>query len=77
MDADGLSVGETSAIQVRVNVGAEAYPEVVNTASVTSPAEDTDPDNDSDTDPTPVAPKVRLTLQKELVGITADRATYG
>ncbi len=76
VDADGLSIGETSVIQVRVSVGAEAYPEVVNTASVTSPAEDTDPDNDSDTDPTPVAPKVRLTLQKELVGITADRATY-
>jgi hypothetical protein len=56
VDADGLGVGETSEITLTVDVFGEAAPSVRNTASVSSPADDTDPSNDSATDEVTVLP---------------------
>ena len=56
VDADGLAVDETSEITLTVDVFAEAVPSVRNSASVSSPAEDTDPSNDSATDEVTVLP---------------------
>jgi uncharacterized repeat protein (TIGR01451 family) len=56
VDADGLAVDETSEITLTVDVFAEAVPSVRNSASVSSPAEDTDPSNDSATDKVTVLP---------------------
>ena len=58
-DADGLAVDERTVIRLVVAVGAAAYPSVTNVASVTSPAEDTDPDNNIAEDPADVAPSGR------------------
>jgi len=56
VDDDGLVVGETSEITLAVEVSGEAMPSVRNSASVSSPAEDTDPSNDSSTDEVTVRP---------------------
>jgi large repetitive protein len=56
VDADGLDVGETGEITLSVDVLAQAVPGVRNTASVSSPAEDTEPANDSATDEVTVLP---------------------
>lgn len=75
-DADGLAVDERTVISLRVLVEASAYPSVVNTASVTSPAEDTDPSNNVADDPAEVRPRVELSIEKDLLSITADTARY-
>ena len=69
----GLAASATSTITVRAAVQAGAYPEVVNTATVATPAEDTDPTNDTATDRVPVTPQVSLALTKDLLGY--DRAS--
>ncbi len=56
VDADGLAVDETSEITLTADVFGEAVPSVRNSASVSSPAEDTDPSNDSATDEVTVLP---------------------
>ena len=76
VDADGLQVGEHSTIALVVTVQPSAYPSVVNVASVTSDAEDTDPDNNSATDPATVKPLVELTVDKTLLSLTRTTATY-
>jgi uncharacterized repeat protein (TIGR01451 family) len=75
-DADGLAVGEGSVISLVVAVGPEAAPLVVNVASVTSPAEDTDLDNNTATDPADVRPQVILTVEKNVLSLTTETARY-
>ena len=59
-----------------MTVEPSAYPSVVNVASVTSDAEDTDPDNNTATDPATVPPSVELTVDKTLLSLTRSTATY-
>ena len=76
VDADGLGVDEQSTITLVVTVQPSAYPSVVNAASVTSEAEDTDPTNNSATDPATVRPEVELTVDKTPLSLTRTTATY-
>lgn len=55
-------------ITVRVIVGADAYPGVENTATVTSDTTETDDSDNEVTDPVTVPPKVDLSIVKELQG---------
>lgn len=50
-----LDVGESTTVTVLVDVGPGAYPEVTNTATVSSPSEDVDPGNNRATVTSPVA----------------------
>ena len=75
-DADGLQVGERSTIGLVVTVEPSAFPSVVNVASVTSDAEDSDPSNNTATDPATVLPSVELTVDKTLLSLTRSTATY-
>ena len=75
-DSDGLDVDERSVIRLRVTVEAAAYPSVVNTASVTSPAEDTDPSNNTAEDPADGTRRVALTIDKTLSSISPSTAKY-
>ena len=47
-------MGATATITLTTAVVPAAYPSVVNTATVASPAEDTDPENNAATDIAPV-----------------------
>lgn len=61
---------------VVVAVGPAAYPAVTNVATVTSPAEDTNPENNTASDPATVLPLYDLVLVKELLSITGIRADW-
>ncbi|WP_435745934.1 LPXTG cell wall anchor domain-containing protein [Nocardioides sp. SYSU DS0663] len=76
--ADGLDVGESSTVRIVVDVLPAAYPQVVNTAVVTSPSEEVGGgvDNGTDTDSGDVVPDVRLALEKSVVSATAGRIVY-
>ncbi len=76
VDADGLGVDEESTITLVVTVQPSAYPSVVNVASVTSEAEDTDPTNNTASDPATVRAAVVLTVDKHLLSLTRSTATY-
>lgn len=73
---DVLGVGAESTIALDVEVGPAAYPSVVNTARVTSPAEDDDPSNDSDDVTGTVRPTVRLDLTKEVAARSGADVSY-
>ncbi len=72
----GIPVGGTRAISLVTSVEPSAYPQVVNTAAVSSPAEDLDPENNSATDPAPVAALSRLEIDKELTGQSEGSGTF-
>lgn len=56
-----LNPSDSSSITLTVSVDLDAYPSVINTASVSTPG-DIDPDNNSDDDPTDVlAPDLQIT----------------
>ncbi len=74
--AAGLKVGETSTITLKVTVGPAAFPSVVNVATVTSGAEDTDSTNNTASDPATVRSAVELTVDKTLLSLTHSTATY-
>ncbi len=76
VDVDGLEIGERSKIAIVVDVEASAYPQVINTAGVTSDSEDLDPSNNATSDPSNIMPSVELTVTKELLSITPNQATY-
>ena len=76
VDADGLDVGESSLILLVVAVEPSAYPSVINVASVTSNAEDTNPDNNTATDPANVTPAIELTVKKDLLSLSSTTARY-
>lgn len=61
---DGLAAAETSAVELSVEVAAAAYPQVSNTATVTSSAEDLDETNNTATDTAQVDPSYALSLEK-------------
>ena len=63
-DIDGLTDGETSSITLTVAVGGAAFPTVANTATIASPAEDTDATNDESTDTHGSVGKADLSITK-------------
>jgi LPXTG-motif cell wall-anchored protein/uncharacterized repeat protein (TIGR01451 family) len=71
-----LGVGETATIELSVDVLPAAYPQVVNTAHVGSPAQETDPNDNDAQDPATVTPTVELTLRKTVVTVTDNRVGY-
>lgn len=71
-----LKVGESISVTVTANVEPGAYPQVTNTAAVTSGTEDVDPGNNTATDTATVAPLHRLTLEKTLSGSAIGRADW-
>ncbi|GIG22363.1 hypothetical protein Cch01nite_30870 [Cellulomonas chitinilytica] len=72
----GLGLDETLTITLVVHVEAAAYPEVVNTATVSTLAEDTDPANDSSTDPAEIPPVSLLAIRKDLVSQVGADGTF-
>ncbi|WP_188942069.1 isopeptide-forming domain-containing fimbrial protein [Nakamurella endophytica] len=71
---DALAVDDSLTVVVTVDVGPTAYPTVVNTATVDSPADDRNPSNDTATLTSPVTPAVGLALAKTLRSSTPDAA---
>jgi uncharacterized repeat protein (TIGR01451 family) len=71
-----LDVDATRVLTLRVAVGAAAAPSVINTATVSSGAEDRKTDNNTATDPTEVTPVSRLDIVKDLASLRGTRATY-
>ena len=63
-----LAVGAAEAIIVTAQVGAEAVPQVVNSATVAATTPDPNPANNTDTDAVDVAPVVDLSIQKSHAG---------
>lgn len=77
--AAGLRAGAGSTVRVVVDVLPSAYPSVVNTATVSSPAEETDEpggDDNTGTHEGPVRAVSELTIEKEVVRSTAQAVTY-
>ncbi len=74
--AGDFAVGASETIDLTVDVGAAAYPSVVNTAQVGSPSEDTDPDDNTSTVTTPVAGNALLSITKELDEQEGRNATW-
>ena len=72
----GLAMGATGTITLTTAVLPSAYPSVVNTATVTSPAEDTNPENNAATDIAPVEGQSALVVDKELTAQSEGRATF-
>ncbi len=77
VSATGLDVAEVRSIALTVAVGASAYPSVINTAGISSPAEDLDPANNNATDPVDVTPLSKLRIDKRVVGQDGRRVTFG
>jgi uncharacterized repeat protein (TIGR01451 family)/fimbrial isopeptide formation D2 family protein len=73
---DGLASDHTSVITLVVDIGPEAYPEVTNTASVSSPAEDTDPGNNAASDPATVLPLYSLSLAKSVKSVSGSTVSW-
>jgi uncharacterized repeat protein (TIGR01451 family)/LPXTG-motif cell wall-anchored protein len=73
---DALGVGESATIELTVDVLASAYPQVVNTAHVGSPAVETDDANNDAQDPGVVTPTVALELDKSAVSVTGHHVAY-
>ena len=69
-------MGATGTITLTTAVLPAAYPSVVNTATVTSPAEDSDPENNAATDTAPVEGLSALVVDKELTAQSDGRATF-
>ncbi len=66
VDEDGLVLDESSSVLLTVDVGAAAYPTVVNTARVATPSEQTDTDDDTSTVEAPVAGSALVSIDKSL-----------
>jgi LPXTG-motif cell wall-anchored protein len=69
-------MGASTTVQVRVDVLPAAYPSVGNTASVATPAEDSDSTSNTSTDTGTVVPLVDLALTKRLANAADGRATW-
>jgi len=74
--ATGLNKTGGTSITLVVTVGPEAYPGLVNIASVTSPAEDTNPQNNTASDPATVLPLYNLVVTKHLDSISSTQAGW-
>lgn len=75
----GLAAGASSTIRVVVDVLPAAYPAVANTATVTSPDDETDPPGDDDntsTDDGAVEAVSKLEIDKEVVRSDARTVVY-
>jgi uncharacterized repeat protein (TIGR01451 family) len=73
---DGLEVEQEVTITIVADVGATAYPGVVNVASVTSDAEDLDSDNNTASDEVTVEPLFDLSVSKDLLRLTRQSAVW-
>ncbi|WP_426243307.1 hypothetical protein [Nocardioides sp. LHG3406-4] len=73
---DALGAGETTALGLDVDVLPGAYPTVVNTATVTSPAEETGKADNTSTDTAPVTPTVDLKLAKTVESDSPTKVVY-
>jgi uncharacterized repeat protein (TIGR01451 family) len=73
--AGPLAAGASTSFGLTVKMGLATFPSVINTASVTSPADTT---TDSSSDPTTVLPVATLVLHKRLLGalVNGKDATY-
>ncbi len=70
-----LAAGTTAPpVTLSATVGADAYPSVVNRASVSSPTHDPDPTNNSAEDTATINPLVDLSVTKTVVGKTTVAA---
>lgn len=74
--SEPIAVDDRSEILLDVEVGPAAYPQVTNTASVSSDSEDDDPDNDRDKDTSTVTPTVDLSIAKDVARQAGDQVTY-
>ena len=74
--ASGLKTGATTSIALIVDVLPAAYPALTNVATVTSPAEDTNPGNNVATDPATVLPLYDLSIVKDLVSLNRPTAIW-
>lgn len=74
--AAGLVVTGNTSFELVVAVGPEAYPGVTNTATVSSPAEDTNPFNNVARDPATVLPLYELVIDKNLKSISTSHADW-
>ncbi|BDZ41118.1 hypothetical protein GCM10025865_04170 [Paraoerskovia sediminicola] len=77
-DTDGLAVGEEDVLLVTANVLPGAYPQVTNTAIVSTPTDQTDTTNDEATDTATVPALVNLVMGKSHEGDLAvgEEGTY-
>jgi uncharacterized repeat protein (TIGR01451 family)/LPXTG-motif cell wall-anchored protein len=71
-----LAVGASETIALTVDVGVAAYPSVVNTATVSSTAVDTDPDDNTSSATAPVAGSAQLAIEKSLENDDDGRAVW-
>ena len=71
-----LGVDESARLAVEVAVGAGAFPAVVNTATVSTPSEDTDLDDNTATDTAPVTPLSALAVDKSVTRQDGRDVTY-
>lgn len=71
-----FAIDASDTIDLRVKVGAAAYPRVTNTASVASPSVDVDPDDNTSGVPAPVAGQAQLTIKKTLDSHDGDQAVW-
>ncbi|MEH3034376.1 MAG: isopeptide-forming domain-containing fimbrial protein [Aeromicrobium erythreum] len=76
VDLDGLAVDESSTITLTVDVGAKAYPSVVNRADVSTPSVQTDVDNDTSSVTSDVGGSSHLTIAKTLAEQQGREATW-
>lgn len=71
-----LGVGDSLTITLTVDVLAAAWPQVENTAEVTTTVEDPDPTDNTSTVITPVDPDVRFALSKERAAVDGSTVTW-
>ncbi len=74
--AGPLAVGADLVVDLQVQVGPAAYPQVRNTGSVTTPSAQTSVEDDAATDAAPVQPTVVLGLTKTLRSVDGTSASY-
>ena len=71
-----LGVDESSTIALVVDVTASAYPQVVNSATVSSPSTQTDVANDTGSDTAPVTPDIDLAIEKVVESANDTQVVY-
>lgn len=71
-----LTVGSTLTVDITVEIGPAAAPSVTNTATVSTPSEETTLDDNTDSDTRPVEPVWVLDVDKRLVSVDGDLATW-
>ncbi|MFC6009052.1 hypothetical protein [Angustibacter luteus] len=77
VNTGGLAIDQSRLVSIKVMVEPSAYPAVVNSATVRSPAEDLDPANNTDTDPADIIPVSHLTIAKDVIDQDGGRVTFG